>query len=220
MVVSRLNLIFSCFFSPAPPRFVSRLESACLIEGEDIQFSCSTFTTPLPRIRYRSAELTAVVALRFCNYCVSECSAACSWQVVEGWQRVDWPAEILDYEWCTERDPVSDRRQGNWSRYWAVRVWGIKHRPCVNTAGVTNVRALPLICMEMFYFVQLWNELGGVKCKAGLCPAYVPPTDRENDQSQDLPPKGKTVTANEVNILHLGWEPIRAFLSGWGSHCH
>lgn len=36
---------------PAPPRFVSRLESACLIEGEDIQFSCSTLTTPLPRIR-------------------------------------------------------------------------------------------------------------------------------------------------------------------------
>lgn len=36
---------------PAPPRFVSRLESACLIEGEDIQFSCSTVTTPLPRIR-------------------------------------------------------------------------------------------------------------------------------------------------------------------------
>uniref|UniRef100_A0A3Q3H349 Obscurin, cytoskeletal calmodulin and titin-interacting RhoGEF a n=1 Tax=Kryptolebias marmoratus TaxID=37003 RepID=A0A3Q3H349_KRYMA len=33
-----------------PPRFVSRLESACLIEGEDIQFSCSTRTTPLPRI--------------------------------------------------------------------------------------------------------------------------------------------------------------------------
>lgn len=114
-----------CFFSPAPPRFVSRLESACLIEGEDIQFSCSTFTTPLPRIRYGSAELTAAVALRFCNYCVSECSAACSWQVVEGWQRVDWAAEILDYEWCTERDPVSHCRQGNWSRYWAVRVWGI-----------------------------------------------------------------------------------------------
>lgn len=86
----------------------------------------------------------------------------------------------------------------------------------MNTAGVTNIRALPLrLCMKMF-FVQLWNELGGVKCKAGLCPAYVPPTDRENDQSQDLPPKGMTVTANEVNILHLGWEPIRAFLSGMG----
>ncbi|XP_022616679.1 obscurin-like [Seriola dumerili] len=36
----------------APPRFVSRLESACLIEGEDIQFSCSTLSTPLPRIRW------------------------------------------------------------------------------------------------------------------------------------------------------------------------
>lgn len=36
---------------PAPPRFVSRLESACLIEGEDIQFSSSTLTSPLPRIR-------------------------------------------------------------------------------------------------------------------------------------------------------------------------
>ncbi|CAJ1060641.1 LOW QUALITY PROTEIN: obscurin [Xyrichtys novacula] len=36
----------------APPRFLSRLESACLIEGEDIQFICSTLTTPLPRIRW------------------------------------------------------------------------------------------------------------------------------------------------------------------------
>ncbi|KAM8873968.1 obscurin isoform 3-T3 [Spinachia spinachia] len=36
----------------APPRFVSRLEGACLIEGEDIQFTCSTLTTPFPRIRW------------------------------------------------------------------------------------------------------------------------------------------------------------------------
>ncbi|XP_061635168.1 obscurin [Phyllopteryx taeniolatus] len=36
----------------APPRFVSRLESTCLIESEDIQFTCSTLTTPLPRIRW------------------------------------------------------------------------------------------------------------------------------------------------------------------------
>ncbi|XP_057696690.1 obscurin isoform X1 [Corythoichthys intestinalis] len=36
----------------APPRFVSRLESTCLIENEDIQFSCSTLTTPLPKIRW------------------------------------------------------------------------------------------------------------------------------------------------------------------------
>ncbi|XP_037104683.1 obscurin isoform X1 [Syngnathus acus] len=36
----------------APPRFVSRLESTCLIESEDIHFTCSTRTTPLPRIRW------------------------------------------------------------------------------------------------------------------------------------------------------------------------
>ncbi|XP_061681208.1 obscurin [Syngnathoides biaculeatus] len=36
----------------APPRFVSRLESTCLIENEDILFTCSTLTTPLPRIRW------------------------------------------------------------------------------------------------------------------------------------------------------------------------
>ncbi|XP_077440643.1 obscurin [Vanacampus margaritifer] len=36
----------------APPRFVSRLESTCLIDSEDIHFTCSTLTTPLPRIRW------------------------------------------------------------------------------------------------------------------------------------------------------------------------
>ncbi|XP_077390337.1 obscurin [Festucalex cinctus] len=36
----------------APPRFVSRLESTCLIDKEDIHFTCSTLTTPLPRIRW------------------------------------------------------------------------------------------------------------------------------------------------------------------------
>ncbi|KAF3834765.1 hypothetical protein F7725_027323 [Dissostichus mawsoni] len=36
----------------APPRFVCRLESACLIEGEDVQFTCSTLTAALPRIRW------------------------------------------------------------------------------------------------------------------------------------------------------------------------
>uniref|UniRef100_A0A3Q1FI40 Obscurin, cytoskeletal calmodulin and titin-interacting RhoGEF a n=1 Tax=Acanthochromis polyacanthus TaxID=80966 RepID=A0A3Q1FI40_9TELE len=42
-----------------PPRFVSRLESACLIEGEDIQFFCSTLTTPLPRVWLKDGrELT------------------------------------------------------------------------------------------------------------------------------------------------------------------
>ncbi|KAK0155206.1 Obscurin [Merluccius polli] len=36
----------------APPRFLSRLESTCLMEGEDLQFICSTLTTPLPRVRW------------------------------------------------------------------------------------------------------------------------------------------------------------------------
>ncbi|CAB1314268.1 unnamed protein product [Coregonus sp. 'balchen'] len=36
----------------APPRFITRLQSACLLEGEDVQFTCSTHSTPLPRIRY------------------------------------------------------------------------------------------------------------------------------------------------------------------------
>lgn len=49
------TLMYFSFF-PAPPRFVSRLESACLMEGEDIQFSCSTLTTPLPRIRHDKTE--------------------------------------------------------------------------------------------------------------------------------------------------------------------
>ncbi|XP_062308204.1 obscurin [Osmerus eperlanus] len=35
-----------------PPRFVTRIQSACLLEGEDIQFTCSTTTTPLPNIRW------------------------------------------------------------------------------------------------------------------------------------------------------------------------
>lgn len=50
---------------------------------------------------------------------------------------------------------------------------------------------------QMFCFVQLWNEFGCVKCKAGLCPAYVPPVDIENDQPQDLPPKGRTARPAE-----------------------
>uniref|UniRef100_A0A3P9LJQ0 Obscurin, cytoskeletal calmodulin and titin-interacting RhoGEF a n=1 Tax=Oryzias latipes TaxID=8090 RepID=A0A3P9LJQ0_ORYLA len=42
-----------------PPRFVSRLESACLIEGEDTQFCCSTFPIPLPRVWLKDGkELT------------------------------------------------------------------------------------------------------------------------------------------------------------------
>ncbi|XP_038858991.1 obscurin [Salvelinus namaycush] len=36
----------------APPRFRTRLQSACLLEGEDIKFSCSTHSTPLPRVSW------------------------------------------------------------------------------------------------------------------------------------------------------------------------
>uniref|UniRef100_A0A3Q2Z789 Obscurin, cytoskeletal calmodulin and titin-interacting RhoGEF a n=2 Tax=Hippocampus comes TaxID=109280 RepID=A0A3Q2Z789_HIPCM len=36
----------------APPRFISRLESTCLIKSEDLHFTCSTLTTPVPRIRW------------------------------------------------------------------------------------------------------------------------------------------------------------------------
>nr|XP_046157554.1 obscurin isoform X4 [Oncorhynchus gorbuscha] len=36
----------------APPRFLTRLQSACLLEGEDIKFSCSTHSTPLPRVSW------------------------------------------------------------------------------------------------------------------------------------------------------------------------
>ncbi|XP_026016073.1 obscurin isoform X7 [Astatotilapia calliptera] len=113
----------------APPRFVSRLESACLIEGEDIQFSCSTFTTPLPRIRW----------------------------LKDGKELTDQQKYLI----------MNDARSG--------------------ILSLTVVRATEADIGQ--YECELWNELGGVKCKAGLCPAYVPPTDRENDQSQDLPPK-------------------------------
>uniref|UniRef100_A0A8K9WQI3 Obscurin n=1 Tax=Oncorhynchus mykiss TaxID=8022 RepID=A0A8K9WQI3_ONCMY len=36
----------------APPRFITRLQSACLMEGEEVQFTCSTHSTPLPRVRW------------------------------------------------------------------------------------------------------------------------------------------------------------------------
>lgn len=40
-----------------------------------------------------------------------------------------------------------------------------------------------------------------MKCKAGLCPAYVLPIEIENDQPQDLPPKGRygTVTPGKYS---------------------
>ncbi|XP_064864570.1 obscurin [Oncorhynchus nerka] len=36
----------------APPRFLTRLQSVCLLEGEDIKLSCSTHSTPLPRVSW------------------------------------------------------------------------------------------------------------------------------------------------------------------------
>ncbi|XP_029939546.1 obscurin [Salarias fasciatus] len=113
----------------APPRFVGRLESACLIEGEDIQFVCSTLTTPLPRIRW----------------------------LKDG-------RELTDKQ---KYSIVNDARSGILS----LTVMG---------ATVDDIGQ---------YECELWNELGCVKCKAGLCPAYVPPADIESDQPQDLPPK-------------------------------
>lgn len=36
-----------------------------------------------------------------------------------------------------------------------------------------------------------------MKCKAGLCPAYVLPIEFESDQPQDLPPKGRNGSVTE-----------------------
>ncbi|KAI3368742.1 hypothetical protein L3Q82_025731 [Scortum barcoo] len=113
----------------APPRFVSRLESACLIEGEDIQFTCSTLTTPLPRIRW----------------------------LKDG-------RELTDQQ---KYSVLNDARSGIL---------------CLTVMSATETDIGQYEC-------ELWNEFGCVKCKAGLCPVYVPPTDIENDQPQDLPPK-------------------------------
>ncbi|XP_020557934.1 obscurin isoform X4 [Oryzias latipes] len=113
----------------APPRFVSRLESACLIEGEDTQFCCSTFPIPLPRVRW----------------------------LKDG-------KELTDQQKYTI---VSDARSGILS---------------LTVVGATEADIGQYEC-------ELWNELGCVKCKAGLCPAFVPPTDSEKDQPHDLPAK-------------------------------
>ncbi|XP_017262467.1 obscurin isoform X3 [Kryptolebias marmoratus] len=113
----------------APPRFVSRLESACLIEGEDIQFSCSTRTTPLPRIRWLK----------------------------------DGRELISDDKYSV----VNDGRSG--------------------ILSLTVIEATEADIGQ--YECELWNELGCVKCKAGLCPAFVPPTEVDSDQPQDLPAK-------------------------------
>ncbi|KAM9762435.1 obscurin isoform 2-T2 [Menidia menidia] len=113
----------------APPRFVSRVESACLIEGEDIQFSCSTLTTPLPRIRW----------------------------LKDG-------TELTDHH---KYSIVNDARSG--------------------ILTLTVIRATEADIGQ--YECELLNELGCIKCKAGLCPAFIPPTDIESDEPQDLPVK-------------------------------
>ncbi|XP_039984506.1 obscurin [Xiphias gladius] len=141
----------------APPRFVSRLESACLIEGEDIHFTCSTLSTPFPRIRWLKdgRELTDQQKYSILN---DARSGILSLSVISATQ-----ADIGQYE-C-----------------------------------------------------ELWNEFGCVKCKAGLCPVYVPPTDIENDQPQDLTPKGRTGRAAEGKYPpHMMKTSDRVFM--WLSH--
>ncbi|XP_039666654.1 obscurin isoform X8 [Perca fluviatilis] len=111
----------------APPRFVCRLESACLIEGENIQFTCSTLTTPLPRIRW----------------------------LKDGRELTDQQKYVI----------LNDARSGIL---------------CLTVISATEADIGQYEC-------ELWNEFGCIKCKAGLCPAYVPPIDIEDDQPQDLP---------------------------------
>uniref|UniRef100_A0A087Y7T0 Obscurin, cytoskeletal calmodulin and titin-interacting RhoGEF b n=1 Tax=Poecilia formosa TaxID=48698 RepID=A0A087Y7T0_POEFO len=126
----------------APPRFVSRLESACLIDGEEIQFSCSTLTTPLPRIRW----------------------------LKDG-------KELTD---SNKYSIVNDARSGILS---------------LTVIGATEADIGQYEC-------ELWNELGCVKCKAGLCPAFVPPAESESDQSKDLPVKDYLLIFNlKVSLI-------------------
>ncbi|KAM7012432.1 obscurin [Tautogolabrus adspersus] len=113
----------------APPRFVSRLESACLIDGEDIQFICSTLTTPFPRIR-----------------------------------------------WFKDGRELTDQQK-----------YSIHNDARSGVLCLTVIRASVSDIGQ--YECELWNEFGCVKCKAGLCPAYVPTIDIENNQAQELPPK-------------------------------
>ncbi|TDH08594.1 hypothetical protein EPR50_G00099190 [Perca flavescens] len=113
----------------APPRFVYRLESTCLIEGENIQFTCSTLTTPLPRIRW----------------------------LKDGRELTDQQKYVI----------LNDARSGIL---------------CLTVISATEADIGQYEC-------ELWNEFGCIKCKAGLCPAYLPPIDIEDDQPQDLPSK-------------------------------
>lgn len=58
-------------------------------------------------------------------------------------------------------------------------------------------------------FMQLWNEFGCVRCKAGLCPAYVPPADVEDEHLQDLPAKGRRTRPAEGKCPPDRMEPCR-----------
>lgn len=127
-------------FSPAPPRFLSRLESACLMEGEDIQFSCSTLTTPLPRIRYDFSHSDCCVIFSVI-LCQTHTSVL---QVVERWQRVDRSAEVLHPQWCSEWDLVPDGHQCNRGRYWTVWVWGIKYIFVKSTIPQDSINGFPV----------------------------------------------------------------------------
>ncbi|XP_032381171.1 obscurin [Etheostoma spectabile] len=113
----------------APPRFVCRLESACLIEGENIQFTCSTLTTPLPRIR-----------------------------------------------WLKDGRELTDQQK------YVILNDALSGILCLVVIRATEADIGQYEC-------ELWNEFGCIKCKAGLCPAYIPPIDIEGDQPQDLPSK-------------------------------
>ncbi|KAK7889484.1 hypothetical protein WMY93_025044 [Mugilogobius chulae] len=112
----------------APPRFVSRLENICLIEGEDISFTCSTLSLPLPRVRW-----------------------------LKNGSEIKDPQKYLI---------VNDTRSG--------------------ILSLTILSATEIDIGQ--YECELTNEFGCVKCKAGLCPAYVPPTDIDNEP-KDLPSK-------------------------------
>ena len=54
--------------------------------------------------------------------------------------------------------------------------------------------------------------MGCAKCKAGLCPAYVPSVDSENVQPQDLSPKGRIVTDKQGNYALQGPEAHKRVL--------
>lgn len=79
--------------------------------------------------------------------------------------------------------------------------------------------------VSQVYFMQLWNEFGCVRCKAGLCPAYVPPTDVESDHPQDLPAKGRRsrpaegkYPPNRLETLYK--DVLSAAFEKRGSTCH